>query len=220
MLEVKEIQKKYGKRTILDSVTFSIKPGERVALVGRNGCGKTTLMQILSGSMTPSAGEITFFGQNPLKNHKLFKQYCGYVPQENPLLEELSVYDNLRLWGVHKCPNYEYIIDRFELRSIMKMQVKKLSGGMKKRLSIACAVSSWPPILLLDEPTTALDIFYKESIEEWLSEYQNLNGMVLISTHEEAEIKLCDRCLFLKEGRVIPIESEVDVMDGIRKLLV
>lgn len=219
MLEVRNISKKYGKKTILKDISFSISPGQRVAIVGRNGCGKTTLMQILSGSMKADSGEISFFGHNPLRSRRYFREYIGYVPQDIPLLPELTVIDNLRLWRVTKCPNYKYIVERFELTPIMKTEVRKLSGGMKRRLAIACAIAAWPPILLLDEPTTALDIYYKENIQAWLSEYNNLNGMVLVSTHEEAEIVACDRCLFLKDGKLIEVEKNDEMMDNIRQLL-
>lgn len=219
MLEVKGISKKYGKRTILQDVTFTLHPGERVCIVGRNGCGKTTLMQILSGAMKPDSGTFSFFGVNPLKNRKAFRKFCGYVPQETPLIPELSVLDNLKLWNVDKGSNYEYILDRFELRDIMKMSVKRLSGGMKRRLAIACAIAAMPPILLLDEPTTALDIYYKEGIQNWLAEYRNLNGIVFLSTHEEAEILSCDRCFFLKDGRLTELGMNNGLMSEIRDLL-
>lgn len=219
MLEVKGITKKYGRRTILKDITFTINQGERVAIVGRNGCGKSTLMQIISGSMKPDGGSIRFFGQNPLKKKAYFKKYIGYVPQNSPLLPELTVKDNIKLWGVDKCRNYDYILDRFGLKDIMKMEVRKLSGGMNKRLSIACAIATWPPILLLDEPTTALDLYYKESIQKWLSEYNNLNGIVFLSTHEEAEILACDRCLFLKDGVLTEIPHDENMMNTIREYL-
>ncbi len=219
MLEIGHISKKYGRKQILRDVSFTVDVGQRAALVGRNGCGKTTLMQILSGAMKPDNGQIRFFGNDPLRKKSVFRKYCGYVPQEPPLMGELSVRDNLKLWGVDKSPNYKYIIDRFELADLMKTTVRKLSGGMKKRLAIACAIAAWPPILLLDEPTTALDLYYKENIQAWLSEYNNLNGIVLLSTHEEAEILSCDRCFFMKEGRVIEIPRDEHTMDRIRELL-
>lgn len=219
MLEVRQINKKYGKRTILRDISFTLYPGEQVCIVGRNGCGKTTLMQILSGATKPQSGSVSFFGVNPLKNRKAFKKFCGYVPQETPLIPELSVLDNLKLWNVDKGQNYDYILDRFELRDILKMQVSKLSGGMKRRLGIACAIAAMPPILLLDEPTTALDIYYKEGIQDWLKEYRNLNGIVFLSTHEEAEILSCDRCLFLKDGNLIELEMNDNLMSEVRRLL-
>ena len=219
MLKVEHITKKYGKRPILRDISFCIEPGQRVAIVGRNGCGKTTLMQILSGAMKPQSGSIDFFGKDPLKKHSVFKDYIGYVPQDPPLLPELTVKDNLKLWSVDKCKNYEYILDRFDLRDLMKTEVRKLSGGMKKRLAIACAIATWPPILLLDEPTTALDLYYKESIQQWLSEFNNLNGIVLLSTHEEAEIVSCDRCLFMKNGVLTEIPHDENMMKTVRLYL-
>ena len=219
MLEVKSISKKYGKNQILNKVSFTLSPGECVCIVGRNGCGKTTLMQILSGAMKADAGSVRFFGKDPKKNRGLYSKFCGYVPQESPLLPELSVIDNLKLWEVDKCPNYDYILETFELKDILKKRVSTLSGGMKRRLGIACAIAKWPPILLLDEPTTALDLYYKESIEDWLSEYKKLNGIILMSTHEEKEIMFCDRCLFLKDGRLSEIPMDENTMDEIRKRL-
>lgn len=217
MLEVSGITKKYGKTVILKDISFVVKPGECVAVVGLNGSGKTTLMQILAGALKPDGGEIKVFGENPLKNKKIFREYCGYVPQELPLLKELTVKDNLKLWGADKGQNYEYILERFELKDILGKRVDRLSGGMKRRLGIATAIAAWPPILLLDEPSTALDIYYKDSIREWLKEYCNLNGMVVWSTHEEAEIVSADRCLLLNDGHLIEITDE-DRMTKIREI--
>ena len=219
MLKVEKLTKKYGKRIILRDITFSIEPGQRVAIVGRNGCGKTTLMQIVSGAMKPDGGSIDFFGKDPLKKRSVFRDYIGYVPQNSPLLPELTVKDNLKLWGVDKSRNYKYILERFDLEDIMKAKVGNLSGGMNKRLSIACAIAAWPPILLLDEPTTALDLYYKESIQQWLSEYNNLNGIVLLSTHEEAEIVACDRCLFMKDGMLTEIPHDENMMNTVREYI-
>lgn len=217
MLEVKGISKKYGKNCVLDNIEFAVKPGEKVCLVGRNGCGKTTLLQILAGAVKPDKGQIEFFGNNPLKDRKYYKKMTGYVPQDSFLIPELTVFDNMKLWGTRECENYEYLLDRFELRDILRTRVSKLSGGMKKRVSIACALSSWPPILLLDEPTSSLDIYYKETMSEWISEFQNLNGIVLWSTHEEAEILSTDRCLILKDGHIFEVDTDKDIMTKIRE---
>lgn len=219
MLEVKNITKKYKGKDVLKGVSFSVKPGECVAVVGRNGCGKTTLLKILSGALKPTSGEISFFNENPLKSYKAFRKFCGYVSQDSPLFKELTVRDHLKFWGVDKCPNYVYILDRFELRNMMKQKVAHLSGGMKRRLQIACAIASWPPILLLDEPTTALDIYYKENILNWLDEYKKLNGIVLLATHEEKEILSCDRVLVFKDGHVSEVTKSASMMDEVRSLI-
>lgn len=219
MIEVTNICKKYKKNQILQNISFQVNCGERVVIVGKNGCGKSTLMQILAGVIKPNGGTIRYFGQEPLQKNSLFRKYCGYVPQENPLMEELSVQDNLKLWGVTGTKQYEHILDSFQLRDLLRTKAGKLSGGMKRRLAIACALAEWPPILLLDEPTTALDIFYKESIEQWLKEYNRLNGIVIMTSHDESEILSANRCLVMHEGAFIELEKKDICMQKIREYI-
>lgn len=208
MIKIEHIQKNYRKKKVLENISFSANCGECVAIVGRNGCGKTTLMQILAGVVRPDAGELIYFDRHPLKQPKLFRQYCGYIPQEMPLIEELTVKDNLRLWGAGCSKMYAQIIHYFSLENIMHMKVSKLSGGMKRRLSIACALAKWPPVLLMDEPTTALDLYYKESIWDWIKQYKAMNGIVVITTHDEKEIIESDRCLVMYEGTLREVPEE------------
>ncbi len=219
MIEVAHIYKKYGRKEILKDINFRAKSGECVSIVGRNGCGKTTLIKILAGILKPEKGSILYYEKDPLHKKSLFHKYCGYVPQETPLIEELSVKDNLRLWGVGRSDQYERILDDFQLRDILKMRVSKMSGGMKRRLGIACALAEWPPILLLDEPTTSLDIYYKESIQAWLLEYQKMGGIVVMTTHDESEILQSDRCLVMVDGRLTELSGEDVTMQNIREFL-
>lgn len=219
MLEVSHIRKTYGKKVILEDISLKANCGECIAIVGRNGCGKTTLMQILAGALKPDTGEISFFGNNPLKKRKFFREYVGYVPQDPPLLEELSVKDNLKLWGVLKSEYFSTINSMFSLDEIMNMKVEKLSGGMKRRLGIACAIATLPSILLLDEPTTALDLYYKESIQEWLQKYREMKGIILLTSHDEKEILSCDRCLVMRQGNLLELSGEQFTIDNIKKYI-
>lgn len=219
MIEVFDIQKKYGKKQVLSDISFQAQCGECVAIVGRNGCGKTTLMQILAGMIRPDGGTIRYFDKEPLKNKKLYRKLCGYVPQELPLLNELTVKDNLRLWGADRGEAYEKILDSFQLQDLMQVPVEHLSGGMKRRLSIACALADWPPILLMDEPVTALDLYYKESIEQWITEYRQMNGIVIMTTHDEREIMNCDRCLLMKEGSLTEISKDTLSIELVKKMM-
>ena len=98
MIEVSHIKKKYGKKQILTDISFQVECGECVAVVGKNGCGKSTLLQIMAGILRADGGSIRYFGQDTGKDKKAFRKYCGYVPQDNPLMEELTVKDNLKLW--------------------------------------------------------------------------------------------------------------------------
>lgn len=201
MIQVKNIAKAYGKQNILTDVSFSAEPGERVAIVGRNGCGKSTLLQILSGIMKPDAGELQYYNRFPLQDSKAFRELCGYVPQANPLLEELSVRDNLKLFGASSDIVKDPLLAGFELESIMNKPVGKLSGGMKRRVAIACAIHHIPSVLFMDEPTTALDIYYKQSIHDWMDYYRTNGGILIVATHDEAEIQACDQCIFIENGR-------------------
>lgn len=219
MIEVSDVKKQYGKRQVLSDISFQAQCGECVAIVGRNGCGKTTLMQILAGIVRPDGGTIRYFGKEPLKDKKLYRKFCGYVPQELPLLNELTVQDNLRLWGANCGDAYEKIIESFQLEEIMKMPVEQLSGGMKRRLSIACALAEWPPVLLLDEPVTALDLYYKESIEQWITEFKKMNGIVIMTTHDEREIMNCDKCLLMKEGSLAEIPKDTLSIELVKKMM-
>ena len=219
MLELNKIRKSYDGVTILDNISLSIESGEILSILGPSGCGKTTLMQILAGVLKPDGGEIRYFGKEPLKNFHYYQEYCGYVPQDLPFLEELSVKDNLKLWGVDRSAQYEWIIRAFDLREIMKMPVQKLSGGMKRRLSIACALAKWPPILLLDEPTTALDLYYKDRIQSWIREYKKMNGIVIMTTHDEKEIMESDKCLVMCEGYLRETGTESREIEQIKRMM-
>ena len=219
MIEVKHIRKKYGKKIVLDDICFQVTSGQRIAIVGKNGCGKTTLMQIMAGVIKPSGGTISYYGKSPLEDKKYFRKYCGYVPQENPLIEELTVRDNLRLWGADKAAGYKQLVEMFQLEPIMKMVVKEMSGGMKRRLSIACALAEWPPVFILDEPTAALDMYYKESIRTWMQEYKKMNGIIIMTTHDENEILDSDRCLIMKNGHLEEVKKDEKMIDSIKSYI-
>lgn len=219
MVKISHLQKKYGKRVILEDINFQAECGECIAIVGKNGCGKSTLMRILAGIMKPDDGEVLYFGQEALRKRKIFQQYCGYVPQENPLMEELSVKDNLKLWGGKKGKIREEVTELFQLQDMMNVPVEKLSGGMKRRVSIACALINMPPIILMDEPTTALDLYYKEGIHQWMKKYQKGNGIIIMTTHDEQEIMECDRCLVMKEGKIIELSKEEKTIDRVKSYI-
>lgn len=200
VIKTEHIQKSYGKKKILKDISFQGARGERIVIVGLNGCGKSTLLQILAGVMKADSGELYYDDQNPYKNRQLFRKKCGYVPQENPLMEDLTVLDNLRLWGYRKRKPDHVLLEQFGLEELLGQKVEQLSGGMKRRVSIACAAIPHPPIMLLDEPTTALDIFYRDELEQWMKLYQSRGGVIVMTTHEEAEIASADRCLVMKDG--------------------
>lgn len=210
MIEIEDLTSAYGKKKVLCGVTLNGVRGECIGIVGPNGCGKSTLLSIMAGVMRPQSGSICYYGKNALTNRKVFQKMTGYVPQENPLLPELSVYDNLRLWYPDKAELDKELAGGFlqilGIPEFAKMRVSKLSGGMKKRVSIGLALSGTPPVLILDEPSAALDLVCKEDIKRYLKIYLERKGTVVITTHEESELSLCDSLYVMKNGRLFPVD--------------
>lgn len=120
-------------------------------------------------------------------------------------MEDLSVLDNLRLWGFRKSRPDPVILQQFGLEELLNRNVELLSGGMKRRVSIACAAIAHPPVMLLDEPTTALDICYREEIRQWMNLYQKRGGIIVMTTHEESEIMDAQHCLVMNAGRLYEV---------------
>lgn len=201
----------YGKKTVLNGVSISVQAGQCVGIVGANGCGKSTFFNILSGLRKADAGDVFFDGQKADK--KLFNMYTGYVPQENNLIPELTVKDNLIIW--YKNKNYlenelkNGFLRVFGIENMYNMKAGALSGGMKKRVSIACALAGNPPVLILDEPDAALDLPGKDDIRNYLVMYKQMGGTILIATHEECDLDICDRIYTLCNGKSKEIDKSI-----------
>ncbi|MGN0318196.1 MAG: ABC transporter ATP-binding protein [Lachnospira sp.] len=223
-IEIKNVKKKYGKHQVIKDVNLYADQGECISIVGANGCGKSTLLGILSGSHKADGGEYTIGGVSPFKDSKIFSRYVGFVPQENPLMENLSVMDNLKFWYCSTGRNLEEDLISgvpavFGINNYTKKIVKNLSGGMKKRLSIACALAKNPPILILDEPGASLDIVCKQDIMNYLDAYKKSGGTIILTSHEEGELKLSDRMYLLKDGVAEELSQNVygnELMELIR----
>ena len=202
MIEVKNISKRY-RNTVLDDISFTAEKGQCVGIIGANGCGKTTLLSIMAGVNKAQSGKIYY--NNELADKKsVFKKYIAYVPQENPLIDELTTKDNLLLWlGSNK-----KIKDGFEngvlkdlgIDEFLNKQVNELSGGMKRRLSIGISLSNNAPIMLLDEPGSALDIYGKQEVNSYILNYDKNGGTVVMSTHDRDEIDLCTKLYKIEDG--------------------
>ncbi len=206
-LEIKNLSKSYGKKLVLQDVCLSAQTGSCIGILGENGCGKSTLLSILAGITQPDGGQVLCDGQDVLKNSKLRKSHIGYVPQGTPLAEELSARDNLLLWYSRKQLEQSLqdgVLKMLGIDSFCSTQVSKLSGGMKKRLSIGCALAQQQRILALDEPMAALDLSCKQKIAAYLQSYKQSGGIVLLVTHDVFELSLCDMLYILKDGVLTP----------------
>ena len=202
MIEVKNISKRY-QNTVVDDIRFTAEKGQCIGIIGANGCGKTTLLSIMAGVNKAQSGKIYY--NNELADRKsVFKKYIAYVPQENPLIDELTTKDNLLLW----LGSNRKIKDGFEngvlkdlgIDEFLNKQVNELSGGMKRRLSIGISLSNNAPIMLLDEPGSALDIYGKQEVNSYISNYVKNGGTVVMSTHDRDEIDLCTKLYKIEDG--------------------
>lgn len=206
------ITSSYGAKIVLIGVNIVAGAGQCIGIVGKNGCGKSTLLNILTGLRKADSGDIYFDGKKAQGNaaRELFMSYTGYVPQENNLIPELSVMDNLRLWYCDKNLLEQELTRGFlqdlGIDEMCQTKVGKLSGGMKKRVSIGCALAGHPPILILDEPDAALDLPGKADIRRYLDMYRRSGGTVIMATHDESGLALCDRVFVLTGG----ISREID----------
>ncbi len=213
MLEASNIQLNYGKKQVLRQVSLQAAQSQCIGILGTNGCGKSTLLKILAGVLTPSNGDVCYNGENACKDPEVFVKYAGYVPQDNPLIEDLTVQDNLKLWYTDsksdmKSELEQGVLHMLNLHTVLKKRVSTLSGGMKKRLSIGCALANRPSVLILDEPTASLDLPCKEEIRSYLRRYLSNNGTVIITTHEEPDLTLCNRLFVLKNGLLEAIPTD------------
>ena len=221
MTDIKNIQKKYGKKTVLRDITFSVREGNCVGILGGNGCGKSTLLSILAGVQKADNGSFLWEGADLFADEKMRSKVLGYVPQGNPLMEELTAWDNLRLWYEKEDLKKELeggVLAMLGIPGFIKVPVRKMSGGMKKRLSIGCAVANRPRLLLLDEPSAALDLVCKERIGNYLKDFKAQGGSVLLATHDVQELDLCDVLYILKDGVLEPYTFNGNVHHLVGKL--
>ena len=213
MMELRGIKKSYRKNPVLNGVDMILRNGECVGVVGANGVGKSTLLKIVVGALKADEGTIYLDGAPASSD--LLAEKTGYVPQENPLFEELTVKDNLELWYKGdrdriKREMQDGILLRFGVNEFYKKKVKKLSGGMKKRLSLCCSLATKPDILVMDEPGAALDLSAKSMILDTIKEFTNVGKSVMITSHEIPELMICDRVYGMKNGMITQLKREIN----------
>ena len=203
MIEIQKICKSYGKKAVLKDFSIKVPGGKIVGILGQNGCGKSTLLSILFGLVPCNSGSFLFDSKDLLKDTTLRNKTVAYVPQELALIDELTAFDNLNFWykkdELEKSLKYGFL-HMLGINDFLKVPVNKMSGGMKKRLSLGCAIHNFPKILLLDEPTASLDLECKQKIYDYLKEFTKAGGTVFVVTHEVQEIELTDICYIIKDG--------------------
>lgn len=213
-IQIENIAKRYNRNCVLRDISFSANGGECIGILGSNGCGKSTLLSILAGIRKADHGTFLCNGEDLLRNSRKRSALVGYVPQGTPLVEELSAKDNLLLWYESKVLRQELedgVLKLLGIDGFLRVPVSKMSGGMKKRLSIGCAMANRPPVLLLDEPCAALDLSCKQSIVRYLNQYKRSGGILVLTTHDTMELELCDRWFLIRDGVLVPYTYDGDI---------
>ncbi len=205
-LEMQAVVKRFGRVTAVDRVDLSVRSGETVVLWGPNGAGKTTLLRCVLG-VVPFDGTITVCGYDVRRNGKAARRLMGYVPQEIRLPGHQTVLETVtfvaRLRRVSPTTALAGL-GRWGLEGMAEQRVQTLSGGMKQRLALALALISDPPVLLLDEPTSNLDLAARRELMEQLEQLRTQGKTLLVCSHHAAEVwRIADRVVVLEHGRVV-----------------
>jgi ABC-2 type transport system ATP-binding protein len=221
MIKVEGLVKHYGKIKAVDGISFEIKQGEIFGLLGPNGAGKTTTVKILTTLTKPDAGKCFINGFDVIKEPYEIKKFIGVVPQENNLDRDLTVYENLFIYGkLHRVKDLKVKIKNLlEMMGLWERKdtlVSKLSGGMQRRLLLARALLSDPKVLFLDEPSIGLDPQIRRHLWEIIKKAKAEGKTIFLTTHyiEEAE-SLCDRVGILSKGKLIAFGAPSELKKSI-----
>jgi len=217
-IEVERLTKRYGKIEALGGVDLRVPEGAVFGLVGPNGAGKTTLIKALVGSLRPTEGRVSVLGLNPLRDRARLRQRIGYMPQSPALYDDLSARDNVAFFGAaHHTPELRKrvseILEFTDLADRANDPVHTFSGGMRRRVSLACALVHRPDMLFLDEPTAAVDPQLRSRFWTAFRELARDGATLFISTHLMDEAMLCDRISILRRGRVIASDSPRGILE-------
>ena len=239
VLQVKSLTKTFKNFTAVDGISFAVKEGEIVGLLGPNGAGKTTTIQMLLGLMTPTEGEIQYFGKSLVTHREVILKRINHTSGYSRLPWRLSVWENLDVYGhLYEVKNHHQKIrelaEAFEITDLLPRRVLDLSAGQTTRALLVKAFLNDPEVLLLDEPTASLDPDIADKIRDYIiTERKKRSLSIFMTSHNMQEVEeLCDRVIFLSHGQVLAVdtpdglarrnkESEVQLMvkDGLKRLI-
>lgn len=219
-IDIQGITKKYGSLKALDNVTFSVPEGMMFGLIGPDGAGKTTLYRILTTLLSPDAGTATVAGLDTVKDYKKIRAEIGYMPERFSLYPDLTVNENLHffasLFGVRVEDNYDLIAPIFnQLAKFPNRRAGALSGGMKQKLALGCALIHRPKVLLLDEPTTGVDAVSRSEFWDMLATLKQKGITILVSTSYMDEAQRCERIALIDKGRILDVNTPAKLVEGL-----
>lgn len=211
-IQIEQLGKRYGGVQALQEATFSVREGELFGLIGPDGAGKTTLLRLLVSLLKPDSGSARVLGRDTVRDYRYIRSHAGYMAGRFSLYQDLSVEENLRFYatvfGATVQENYELIADIYEqLKPFSKRRAGQLSGGMKQKLALCCALIHKPEVIFLDEPTTGVDPVSRREFWDMLGRLKARGITIMVSTPYMDEAALCDRVALMQHGRVLQVDT-------------
>ena len=223
-IKVQNISKSYKTAKAVENISFEVNRGELFGLIGPDGAGKTTLFRILTTLLIANEGSASVMGFDVIKDYKAIRNSVGYMPGKFSLYQDLTVEENLTffatIFGTTIQENYDLIKDIYiQIEPFKNRRVGALSGGMKQKLALCCALIHAPKVLFLDEPTTGVDPISRKEFWEMLKRLQQKDITILVSTPYMDEASLCDRIALIKNGQLLKIDSPENIIKNYNKII-
>lgn len=223
-ISLSNISKSYKKVKAVQDISFDVNPGELFGLIGPDGAGKTTIFRILTTLLIPDEGTATVAGFDVVKDYKAIRNSVGYMPGRFSLYQDLTVEENLTffatIFGTTIEENYDLIEDIYvQIEPFKDRRAGKLSGGMKQKLALSCALIHKPTVLFLDEPTTGVDPVSRKEFWEMLKRLQKKGITILVSTPYMDEAALCDRIALIQGGEILEIDTPEAIVSQFPKTI-
>ena len=216
---LRDITKVYGreKKVAVDKVSFDVGKGELFGLIGPDGAGKTSIFRMLTTLLLPDGGHASVEGLDVVRDYKKIRSMVGYMPGRFSLYQDLSVEENLQffatVFGTTIRENYELVRDIYvQIEKFKTRRAGQLSGGMKQKLALCCALIHKPVVLFLDEPTTGVDPVSRREFWAMLKRLQEQHISILVSTPYMDEARLCDRIALIQEGKILSIDTPANII--------
>jgi len=216
MITIKHVSKSFNEVTAVKNVSFKINEGELFGLIGPDGAGKSTLLKMVNSLMIPDKGNINLWNLNSVKDYKSVRSIIGYMPGKFSLYTDLTIEENLHffatIFGTTVDENYDLIKNIYQqIEPFKNRRAGKLSGGMKQKLALSCALIHKPKLLVLDEPTTGVDAVSREEFWEMLQSLKEKGITMLVSTPYMDEAKLCDRMALMQGGELHACDTPTNI---------
>ncbi len=223
-ININQLSKSYDKIEAVKPLSLQVEQGELFGLIGPDGAGKTTLFRILTTLLLPSSGTAEVVGFDVVKDYKEIRKRVGYMPGRFSLYQDLTVEENLSffatIFGTSIEENYDLIKDIYvQIEPFKKRKAGKLSGGMKQKLALSCALIHKPEVLFLDEPTTGVDAVSRKEFWDMLQQLKAKGITILVSTPYMDEASLCERIALIQHGEILSVDTPTQIVNNFQKQL-